>query len=66
MQQPAPLEAVIGHVLVLERDEAEARQDRVAVVTVVVDGVAAVDVLPFFAGEELVLRLRRAAAKRRA
>jgi hypothetical protein len=48
MQQAAPLEAVIGHVLVLERNEGKARKDRVAVVAVVVDRVAAVDRLPLF------------------
>src|SRR5678815_1758636 len=65
VQQAAPLETVIGDVLVLERDEREARQDGVAVVPVVVDGVAAVDVLPALAGQELVLRAGPAAKTQR-
>ena len=59
VQKAAPLVAVIGDVLVLEGDEAEAREDGVAVVAVIVDGVAAVDMLPAIAGEEGVLRLFR-------
>ncbi len=57
VQQPAALVAVIGYVLVLEREERKARQHRVAVVAMVVDGVAAVSMLPLAARKELVLRL---------
>src|SRR5882724_2859458 len=57
VQQATALIAMVGNVLVLEREETEARQDGVAVVAVVVDRVAAVDVLPAVSGEERVLRL---------
>src|SRR5947207_14153780 len=57
VQQPAALVAVVGDVLVLERKERKARQHRVAVVAVVVDGVAAVGMLPLAVRKELVLRL---------
>ena len=63
LQQAAALVAVVGHVLVAEGDEAEARQDRVAVVAMVVDRVLTVDVLPLVAGDERVLRVDRAAGE---
>src|SRR5260221_242009 len=63
VQQAAPLVAMVGHVLVLERQEAEAGKDGVAVMAVVVHGVAAVDVLPGIAGEVGLLRLDRAAGE---
>ena len=60
MQQPALLEAVRGDVLVVPVLDRKARQDRVAVVAVVVDRVAAVgEIAPHGVGEELVLRLDR-------
>ena len=60
VQQAAALEAVVGDVLVGLGQDGVARQDRVAVVAVVVDGVAAVGrLLPHIAGQELVLGLAR-------
>ena len=56
--RPAALEADARDVLVFARDDREARQDGVAVVAVVVDGVAPVgELAPHRVGEELVLRL---------
>src|SRR6266404_1177734 len=52
VQEPAALEAVVRDVLVLERQKTVARQDRVAVMTVVVHRVAPIDVLPGVAGEK--------------
>src|SRR5213596_1731159 len=53
VQEAAALVAVIGDVLVLERKERKARQHHVAVVAVVVDGVAAVGMLPLAVRKEL-------------
>src|SRR5262249_424070 len=59
MQESAALVAMVRDILVLERQKTVARQDGVAVMAVVVHGVAAIDVLPRVAGEERVLRLGR-------
>src|SRR5258706_2330065 len=63
VQEPAALEAVVRDVLVLERQKTVARQDRVAVMTVVVHRVAPIDVLPGVAGEKRMLRLDRRAGE---
>jgi hypothetical protein len=54
---------MIGNVLIGERQKAVAGEDGVTVVTVVVNRVAAVHVLPVLAGEEGVLRIDRAAGE---
>jgi hypothetical protein len=60
VQQAAPFEAQVGHVLVVLVQDGEAREDRIAVVAVVIDHVAAVGVVaPDVLGEEFMLRLRR-------
>jgi len=57
MQEAAPLAAVARDVLVLGAQDRIAAQDGVAVMAVVVDGIAAVgDVVPNLVGEEIVLR----------
>ena len=60
MEQPALFEAVRRDVLVVPSLYGKAREDGVAVVAVVVDGVAAVsEIAPHRVGEELVLGLDR-------
>src|SRR5262249_60956336 len=52
VQEAAALETMVRDILVLERQKTVARQDRVAVMAVVVHRVAAVDMLPGVAGEK--------------
>jgi hypothetical protein len=60
VQQPALFEAQMSHVLVVFMQDRKARQDRIAVVAVVIDHVATVGVVaPDVFGEEFVLGLRR-------
>jgi len=56
VQQPAALVAQVGDVVVLRGQDRKARQQRVAVMAVLVDAIAPVGVLPALLGEELVLR----------
>ena len=60
VKQPALFEAVGGHVLVIPLLDRKARQDRIAVMPVIVDRVAAIgEIAPHGVGEKLVLRLYR-------
>ena len=60
VEQAATLEAVVRHVLVVRAQNREAAENRIAMVAVVIDGVAAVSAgRPDVAGEEFVLRLDR-------
>ena len=60
VQEPAALERVCRDVEVLLGDDRKVRQDRVAVVPVLIDRIASVRyLLPHGAGDELVLRLSR-------
>src|SRR4051812_49650103 len=57
VQQAAAFIAMVRDVLVLERKKTEARENRVAMVAVVVHRVAAIDVLPAISCEISMLRL---------
>ena len=63
MQQPAAFEQMRRDILVFLRDDREARQDRVTVMTLAVHGVAPVGhFMPHRVGNEFVLRLARPVA----
>ncbi len=57
MQQAAPFKTQLRHILVVGMRDGEARQDGIAVVTVVIDDIAAISCrLPNVFGQKIVLR----------
>ena len=59
MEQAAALELQMGDVLIVTLQDGKARENRIAMMSMVINHVAAVSRLPEFLGEELVLRCIR-------